>query len=103
MVKTDVTGSLSSPGQVDVAHDRALLDVGQGPALGTAHVANHLFDEQFTLGSVTREVHDPDVFEPHQGCDDLTRVCDDEGALRLLAHTTSLKHLRRSFNRRSGP
>jgi hypothetical protein len=61
---------------------------------GAAHLANDLFDHQLDVGSPALEAHDRDVFEAHQGLEDLTRVEQDEGASWLLAHTTSLKRLR---------
>jgi hypothetical protein len=38
-------------------------------------------------------VQDPDVFEPHQGLDDVARVREDEGASCFLSHISSLEHL----------
>jgi hypothetical protein len=75
-------------------HDRAFFDLGLPSTTGAAHLANDLFDHQLDVGSFALEAHDRDVFETHQGGEDLTRVQQDEGASWLLAHTTSLKRLR---------
>src|ERR1700722_19508425 len=72
----------------------AFFDLGPPSTTGAAHLANDLFDHQLDVGSPAFQAHDRDVFETHQGLEDLTRVEQDEGASWLLAHTTSLKRLR---------
>jgi hypothetical protein len=64
------------------ATTRATKDVG------------HLLDQQFNLGTGPFVVKDLDVFQAHQGLDDLIRLGQDEGASCFLAHTSSLKRLR---------
>jgi len=39
-----------------------------------------LLDHQLDVGSPALVAHDPDIFETHQGGEDLTRVDEDEGA-----------------------
>ena len=75
-------------------HHRALFDAGQSPTRRAVHVTCHLLDHQFHIGAVSHVRENPDVFEAHQGTDDLARVGDDEGASGKLAHTTTLEHLR---------
>ena len=62
--------------------------------LGQRTVPDDLFDHQLDVGSATLVAQDADVFETHQGREDLTRVDEDEGASWFLAHTPSLKRLR---------
>ena len=52
-------------GEVDVAHHRALFDLGRPSTTGAAHLANDLFDYQLDVGSPALEAHDRDVFETH--------------------------------------
>lgn len=81
--------------QADVAHERTILDLGQHPAGRIADLAHQLLDGQRDVGTSAFEVQNLDVFEAHEGSEDLGRVSDDVGASALLAHTSSLKHLRR--------
>ncbi len=75
-------------------HDRAFCDLGRLRARRAAHVADDLFDHQLHIGTAALELHDLDVFETHQGPEDLSMVDEDEGASCLEAHTSSLKRLR---------
>jgi len=75
-------------------HHRALFDLGRFLVRRTTQVAGHLLDHQLDVGTAALVGQDDDVFETHQGGEDLTRVDEDEGASWLLAHTTSLKRLR---------
>ena len=81
-------------GQIDIVHDRALFDLGRPGAGRTADVAGHLLDHQLDVGTSTHVGQDADVFETYQGGEDLIRVDKDGGASRMLAHTTTLEHLR---------
>ena len=47
------------------------------------------------VGAATPIVKEADLFQADECLEDLTRVSDDEGASSLLAHTSSLKCLRR--------
>jgi hypothetical protein len=82
-------------GQVDVADDRALFDLGEATAARTSHLIGDLLDHQLDVRAATSIVKDADVFQADERLEDLTRVSDDEGASCLLAHTSSLKCLRR--------
>jgi len=75
-------------------HHRAFFDLGPCPAHRTAHVAWGLFDQQLDVGPMALVGQDLDVFQTHQGLEDLSRVVEDEGASCFLAHTSSLKRLR---------
>ena len=75
-------------------HDWTFFDLGPPTTTGAPHIANDLLDHQLDVGSPALEAHDHDVFEAHQGLEDLTRVEQGEGASWLLAHTSSLKRLR---------
>ena len=75
-------------------HDRAFFDLGRPPTGWTRHLSDHLLDHKFDVGSETFVGENADIFETHQGGEDLTRVDKDEGASWLLAHTTGLKRLR---------
>ncbi len=61
-----------------------------------------LLDRELDVGPPALVGEDLDVFQTHQGLDDLTRVVKDEGASCFLAHTSSLKHLRRVWGTLSG-
>jgi hypothetical protein len=47
----------------------------------------HHLDHQIDVAAGSFVVDDPDVFQTHQGLDDLIRVAKDEGAFCFLAHT----------------
>ncbi len=81
-------------GQVDVVDHRALFDPSPGAARRTSNDVEHLFDHELDVGTSAVVREDADVFEAHQGTDDLARVGDDEGASGMLAHTTTLEHHR---------
>ena len=81
-------------GEVDVTHHGTLFHPGPFPTGGTCNDVDHLLDHQLDVGSTASVVQDPDIFETHQGLENLARVAEDEGASCLLAHTSSLKHLR---------
>ena len=49
---------------------------------------------ELDVGTSTYVGQDTDVFETHQRSEDLVRVDKDGGASRMLAHTTTLEHLR---------
>ena len=53
-----------------------------------------LFDHELDIGTASFVVQAADVLQSDEGLDDLTRVGDDEGRSRFLAHTSSLKRLR---------
>ena len=80
--------------EVDVVDDRALLYSGLLSAGRTSDLLEHLLDHKLDAWSPSRIGEDADVFEAHQGPDDLARVSNDEGAAGKLAHTTTLEHLR---------
>ena len=61
-------------------HHRTLFDLGRLVTPRTTDLAQDLLDHQFHVGTATRVVQDPDVFEAHQGLEDLDRVGSDEGA-----------------------
>jgi hypothetical protein len=75
-------------------HDRELFDFGPSMARRAQDDAGHLPDHQLDVGPAALVSHDLDVFETHQGLEDLTRVNEDEGASCFLGHTSSLKRLR---------
>ena len=81
--------------QLDVVDDRALFDPGSLPTRRTSNLLDDLLDHELDLAAIADVGEDPDVFETHQGPDDLDRVSEDEGASGKLAHTTTLEHLRR--------
>ena len=74
--------------------DRALFDPGHLASRPDIGLADDLLDHELHVGAPSLVGEDPDVFEAHQGPDDLARVSDDEGASGKLAHTTTLEHLR---------
>jgi hypothetical protein len=51
---------------------------------------------------VARVRENSDLFEAHQGLDDLDRVSDDEGAAGTLAHTTIRNSGERKRERKTG-
>jgi hypothetical protein len=69
-------------------HHRAFFDLGRAGAGRTAEGTPDLLDHQLHVGSGALVVQDPNVFETHQGLDDLARVSDDVGASALLPHNT---------------
>ena len=73
---------------------RTLFDLGRSITRRAPYDARFLLDHQLDLRTTALIVQDPDVFETHQGPQDLTRVHKDEGASCFLAHTSSLKRLR---------
>jgi hypothetical protein len=73
--------------------DRALFDMGSLRAGRTSKLPEVLFDRELHVGPISAERENPDLFEAHQGPDDLARVGDDEGASGTLAHTTTPEHL----------
>ena len=75
-------------------HDRALFDLGPLRAGRTREHAGHLLDHQLDVGTLAFVGQDADVFETYQRGEDLTRVDEDGGASWMLAHTTTLEHLR---------
>ena len=75
-------------------HHRTFFDLGPPMARRATDIARYLLDHQFDVGTAALVAHDPDVFETHQGLEDLSRVDKDEGASCFLAHTSSLKRLR---------
>ena len=81
-------------GEVDVAHERALFHLGPTAAARTSDVVDDLLDHELHVRPAALVVQDADVFQAHEGLEDLARVREDEGASCLLAHTSSLKHLR---------
>jgi hypothetical protein len=74
--------------------DRTLFDLGPLSAGGTSDLLDDLLDDELDVWASADIREDRDVFETHQGPDDLARVGDDEGAFGKLAHTTTLEHLR---------
>jgi hypothetical protein len=77
-----------------VAHDRTLLDLGPRCPRRPHNDTGHLFDHRLDAASAPFVTQDSHVFEAHQGGEDLSTVDDDEGASRLLAHTSRLKRFR---------
>jgi len=67
-------------GQIDISHHRALFDLGPHAAARTSRLLDDLLDHELDVAASARVVQDPDVFEAHQGLDDLARVREDEGA-----------------------
>jgi len=54
-------------------HHRALFDLGRFLVRRTTQVAGHLLDHQLDVGTAALVGQDDDVFETHQGGEDLTR------------------------------
>jgi hypothetical protein len=75
-------------------HDWALFDLGRFTTGRTSDLLDDLLDHELDVGTISLICENPDIFEPHQGPDDLDRVSRDEGAFGKLAHTTTLEHLR---------
>ena len=80
--------------KVDVGDERALFHLRRTATGRTSHVAHYLLDHELDVSCTASIVKDANVLQTHQGLEDLTRVGDDEGASALLAHTSSLRHLR---------
>jgi hypothetical protein len=66
--------------KVDVAHHRALFDLGPPRAARAADLVELLLDHQFDVGTDPLIEQDSDVYEAHQGGEDFTRIDKDEGA-----------------------
>ncbi len=68
-------------GQVDVGHDRTLLDLGQPRTARAAHrIPDQLFDGQLDVGPTAFVVQDHHVFEADEGSEYLAMVAKNEGA-----------------------
>jgi hypothetical protein len=68
------------------------------PAAGRAGEHPYdLLDHQVDVGAAALVLKDQDVLQADQSLEDLSRVADNEGASRFLAHTSSLKRLRAAF------
>lgn len=80
--------------EVHIAHHRPLFHPCVLPAARTSHFAQHLFDHEIDVAAAALVVQDADVFQADKRPEDLSRVGEDEGAFCLLAHTSSLEHLR---------
>lgn len=65
----------------------------QSAARRTSRVDDDLFNHERNFAPAACVVQHADVLEAVEGLDDLSRVSDDEGASRLLAHTSSVRHL----------
>ena len=77
--------------------DRTFLHLGLGATRWAAHrIPDELFDGQLDVGSTSLVVQDHHVFKADKSLEDLAMVAKNEGASRLLGHTSSLKHLRRA-------
>jgi hypothetical protein len=81
----------SIDGQVDVANQGPVLDPGDHTARCAADLGHHLLDRQLDVWPSAFEVQDSDIFEAHEGRQDLDRVSDDVGASALLAHNLKLE------------
>src|ERR1700692_2904353 len=76
--------------KVDLAHDRALLDLGSTAAGWTPNHFHDLLDHQLHFPFLTSVTEDSNVFEAHQGLENLAGLDQDEGALGLLLRISSL-------------
>src|ERR1700733_7639679 len=81
-------------GQVHVVDHRTFFDLSPPATDRAREHAGDLLDHQLDVGTSTHVREDADVFETHQRSEDLVRVNKDGGASRMLAHTTTLEHLR---------
>jgi hypothetical protein len=79
--------------QIDVAHHRALFDLGRPATAWTSQSTDHLLDHQLHVLATALVVQDRDILQTDEGLDDLTRVIKDKGASCLLSHISSLEHL----------
>src|SRR5487761_37388 len=79
--------------QVDIAHDRAFLDLGSTATGRTPNHFHDLLDHQLHLPLQATVMEDSNVFEADQGLENLARLGKNEGALGLLLHISSLRHL----------
>jgi hypothetical protein len=92
------THRVAVDGEVDVTDHRPLFHLGGAAAGRTSGVRDDLFDHELDVSTVSFVTQDADVLQPHEGLEDLSRVGSDEGASRFLAHTSSLKRLRRDLS-----
>ena len=75
-------------------HHRTFFDLGPSRAGRARHGPGHLLDHHLNVATAALVLEDPDVFEAHQGQEDLSRVEKDECAPWFLAPTSSSKCVR---------
>lgn len=86
-ISAENRGQLSVPGGHTPLKPEDPLYLGSCSARLAQDRLDDLFDHQIDVATVALVLDDPDVFQAHQGLEDLVRVSEDEGALCFLGHT----------------